>query len=126
VISNLPSPLSIPEGDAIRVNIQANGNLKSFALTATAGSKNHFNSRWLLNQKLTLYRAIWTTDSRTIPPLPAQQGGELNLPALDGAQWLALFQKSAPENVSSSAGFPQRVTLRTHALSLAGQTWNNC
>ncbi|MDI5453958.1 DUF3971 domain-containing protein, partial [Salmonella enterica subsp. enterica serovar Cerro] len=89
VSSHLPSPLNKPAGEAIPVNIQADGNLKSFALTGSAGSKNHFNSRWLLNQKLTLDRAIWTTDSRTIPPLPAQQGVELNLPALDGAQWLA-------------------------------------
>ncbi|WP_262236987.1 hypothetical protein, partial [Escherichia coli] len=83
VSSHLPSPLNKPAGEAIPVNIQADGNLKSFALTGSAGSKNHFNSRWLLNQKLTLDRAIWTTDSRTIPPLPAQQGVELNLPALD-------------------------------------------
>ncbi|AET55639.1 YhdP family protein [Salmonella enterica] len=125
VSSHLPSPLNKPAGEAIPVNIQADGNLKSFALTGSAGSKNHFNSRWLLNQKLTLDRAIWTTDSRTIPPLPAQQGVELNLPALDGAQWLALFQKGAADNVSSSAEFPQRVTLRTPALSLGGQQWNN-
>ncbi|EHR1566150.1 AsmA2 domain-containing protein YhdP [Salmonella enterica] len=125
VSSHLPSPLNKPAGEAIPVNINADGNLKSFALTGSAGSKNHFNSRWLLNQKLTLDRAIWTTDSRTIPPLPAQQGVELNLPALDGAQWLALFQKGAADNVSSSAEFPQRVTLRTPALSLGGQQWNN-
>ena len=62
------------------MNVKANGNLRSFELTGNAGSKNHFNSRWLLNQKLTLDRAIWTSESRTVPALPDQQGIELNLP----------------------------------------------
>ncbi len=39
VSSHLPSPLNKPAGEAIPVNIQADGNLKSFALTGSAGSK---------------------------------------------------------------------------------------
>ena len=125
VSSHLPVPLNKAAGEALPVNVKANGNLRSFELTGNAGSKNHFNSRWLLNQKLTLDRAIWTSESRTVPALPDQQGIELNLPPMDGAQWLALFQKGAADNVGTNANFPQRITVRTPSLSLGGQQWNN-
>ncbi|EMP6172599.1 TPA: AsmA2 domain-containing protein YhdP [Citrobacter amalonaticus] len=125
VSSHLPSPLDKSAGEALPVKIKATGDLRSFTLTGSAGQENHFNSRWLLNQKLTLDRAIWTAESRTTPPLPEREGIELNLPAMDGAQWLALFQKGAVDNVGASANFPQHITLRTPALTLGGQQWNN-
>lgn len=125
VSSHLPSPLDKSAGEALPVKIKAAGDLRSFTLTGSAGQENHFNSRWLLNQKLTLDRAIWTAESRTTPPLPEREGIELNLPAMDGAQWLALFQKGAADNVGANANFPQHVTLRTPALTLGGQQWNN-
>ncbi|EGT4257164.1 AsmA2 domain-containing protein [Citrobacter amalonaticus] len=125
VSSHLPSPLDKSAGEAIPVKIKAAGDLRSFTLTGSAGQENHFNSHWLLNQKLTLDRAIWTAESRTTPPLPEREGIELNLPAMDGAQWLALFQKGAADNVGANANFPQHVTLRTPALTLGGQQWNN-
>ncbi|POT55064.1 DUF3971 domain-containing protein [Citrobacter amalonaticus] len=125
VSSHLPSPMDKSAGEPLPFAIKADGDLRSFALTGSAGKGNHFNSRWLLNQKLTLDRAIWATDSRTTPSLPDREGVELNLPALDGAQWLALFQKGAADKVGSSAKFPQRVTLRTPSLALGGQQWNN-
>jgi len=93
ISSQLPAPLDKHAGQALPVKLNVDGNLNSFALTGSVGETNHFNSRWLLNRKLTLDRAIWTTDSRTTPPLPEQAGIELNLPAMDGAEWLALFQK---------------------------------
>lgn len=125
VSSHLPSPLDKSAGEALPVKIKATGDLRSFTLTGSAGQENHFNSRWLLNQKLTLDRAIWTAESRTTPPLPEREGIELNLPAMDGAQWLALFQKGAADNVGANANFPQHITLRTPALTLGGQQWNN-
>ncbi|HCD1277317.1 MULTISPECIES: AsmA2 domain-containing protein YhdP [Citrobacter] len=125
VSSHLPSPLDKSAGEALPVKIKATGDLRSFTLTGSAGQENHFNSRWLLNQKLTLDRAIWTAESRTPPPLPEREGIELNLPAMDGAQWLALFQKGAADNVGANANFPQHITLRTPALTLGGQQWNN-
>ncbi|MBK0875649.1 hypothetical protein GZ071_24765, partial [Escherichia coli] len=75
--------------------INVTGGLNSFDLTGNIGSKNHVNSRWLLNNKLTLDRAILTSDSKAIPSLPEASGVELNMPAMDGAQWLALFQQGA-------------------------------
>ena len=107
------------------MKINVDGDLNSFALTGSANGKNHFNSRWLLGSKLTLDRAIWTTDSRTIPPLPEQQGIELNLPPMDGAEWLALFNKGVGHNVDDAAQFPQHITVRTPSLALGGQQWNN-
>ncbi|WP_267976646.1 hypothetical protein, partial [Acinetobacter baumannii] len=44
---------------------------------------------------------------------------------MDGAQWLALFQNGAANEVSSTILFPQRIVLRTPSLALAGQQWNN-
>ncbi|EOA7254988.1 AsmA2 domain-containing protein YhdP [Escherichia coli] len=125
VSSHLPSPLAKPAGEPLPVNVKVDGNLNSFELTGQAGADNHFNSRWLLGQKLTLERAIWAADSKTLPPLPEQSGVELNMPPMNGAEWLALFQKGAAESVGGAASFPQHITLRTPMLSLGNQQWNN-
>ncbi|ENP3185150.1 AsmA2 domain-containing protein YhdP [Escherichia coli] len=125
VSSHLPSPLAKPAGELLPVNVKVDGNLNSFELTGQAGADNHFNSRWLLGQKLTLDRAIWAADSKTLPPLPEQSGVELNMPPMNGAEWLALFQKGAAESVGGAASFPQHITLRTPMLSLGNQQWNN-
>jgi uncharacterized protein YhdP len=47
------------------------------------------------------------------------------MPPMDGAQWLALFQGGAANDVSSNLVFPEQVTLRTPSLTMAGQSWNN-
>ncbi|EGC6745911.1 AsmA2 domain-containing protein [Escherichia coli] len=125
VSSHLPSPLAKPAGEPLPVNVKVDGNLNSFDLTGQAGADNHFNSRWLLGQKLTLDRAIWAADSKTLPPLPEQSGVELNMPPMNGAEWLVLFQKGAAESVGGAASFPQHITLRTPMLSLGNQQWNN-
>ena len=124
VSSDLPPPANKRAGQPLPLKINVDGNLRSFDLTGNVGPTNHLNSRWLLGNKLRLESAIWASDSRTIPPLP-QPGIELNLPPMDGAQWLALFQHGAAEGVSSAAAFPQNVTLRTPSLTFAGQQWNN-
>jgi len=125
IASTLPPPLDKRAGHALPVKVKVDGNLHSFELTGNAGANNHFNSRWLLGSKLALDRGIWTSESKTTPPLPEQSGLELNLPPLDGAQWLALFNQGAASHVSSSASLPSRITLRTPALTLGGQQWNN-
>lgn len=125
IASTLPPPLDKDAGKALPVKLKVDGDLRSFTLTGNAGSNNHFNSRWLLNNKLTLDRGIWASDSRTLPPLPEQAGLELNLPAMNGAQWLALFRQGVANNVSNSTSFPSSITLRTPALTLGGQQWNN-
>lgn len=125
VSSHLPSPLKKSAGVALPVNVVAKGDLKHFTLTARAGDGGRFNSRWLLGEKLRLDRAIWVTDSKTQPELPQNAGVELNLPPLDGGEWLALFQQGAAQEVSDSAQLPQAITLRTPALTLGGQRWNN-
>ena len=125
IASRLPPPLDKPAGKALPVKVNVEGNLRSFDLTGSAGNSNPFNSRWVLQQKLTLDRAIWTSDSRTLPPLPEQAGLELNLPPMNGAQWLGLLRQGVASNVSNATAFPASVTLRTPALTLAGQQWNN-
>nr|WP_318384642.1 AsmA2 domain-containing protein YhdP [uncultured Enterobacter sp.] len=125
IASRLPSPMNKEAGTPLPLNVKVKGNLRSFELTGNAGADNHFNSRWMLNKKLTLDRAIWASESRTVPPLPDSAGVELNLPPMDGAQWLGLFQQGVASNVSNATVFPERVTLRTPALALGGQQWNN-
>ena len=125
IASQLPPPLDKQAGQPLPVKIKVEGDLRSFALTGSAGDNNHFNSRWLLNKKLTLDRAIWASESRTMPPLPESAGAELNLPPMDGAQWLGLLQQGVANNVSNATVLPKSVTLRTPALSLGGQKWNN-
>ncbi len=44
---------------------------------------------------------------------------------MDGAEWLALFQKGVGQNVDETAQFPQAITVRTPSLMLGGQQWNN-
>lgn len=125
IASQLPSPLEKAAGQPLPLTVNVDGDLRHFDLTGKAGSDNHFNSRWLLSKKLTLDRAIWTSESRTLPPLPETAGVELNLPPLDGAQWLVLLQQGVATNVSSATAFPENITLRTPALTLGGQQWNN-
>ncbi|ALB61343.1 FIG005080: Possible exported protein [Cronobacter condimenti 1330] len=125
VSSHLPQPVDKAAGKALPFKVRAKGDLQRFDITGNVGAENHFNSRWLLGRKLTLDRAIWATDSRTTPPLPENRGVELNLPAMDGAQWLALFNQGAAQKVSSTTQFPEAITLRTPALTFGGQRWNN-
>ena len=109
VSSHLPSPLNKAAGEALPVNVKANGNLRSFDLTGNAGSKNHFNSRWLLNQKLTLDRAIWASESRTVPALPDQQGIELmrnNAPWLANIKYLYYNPSAAKPSQNSTPASP--------------------
>ena len=44
---------------------------------------------------------------------------------MNGAQWLGLLRQGVASNVSNATSFPASVTLRTPALTLAGQQWNN-
>ena len=125
VSSRLPAPVNKEAGQPLPVKVNVVGGLEHFDLTGSVGERNHLNSRWLLNKKLTLDRAIWTSDSRTVPPLPDSAGLELNLPEMDGMEWLALFRKGAADGVGSSTSLPGRITLRTPMLSLGGQEWNN-
>ncbi|TNV19909.1 AsmA2 domain-containing protein [Buttiauxella sp. B2] len=125
VSSHLPAPIDKAAGEPLPLKVAVKGNLNSFDLTGNAGATNHFSSRWLLNKKLTLDRAIWATNSHTTPPLPDNSGLELDLPAMDGAQWLALFSQGAVESVGNSASFPTDVALRTPSLTFVGQQWNN-
>lgn len=123
--SKLPVPLDKARGETLPFHVAVNGDLRHFDLSGNMGANSRFNSRWLLGKKLALDRAIWATDSRTMPPLPSQAGIELNLPALDGAEWLALFKQGESQKVDTAVTLPERVTLRTPALQFGGQRWNN-
>src|SRR5699024_1681019 len=84
VSSHLPSPLEKSAGEPLPFTMNVKGNLQGFELTGLVGENNHFNSHWMLGERLSLERAIWASDSKTLPPLPEHSGVELNLPAMDG------------------------------------------
>lgn len=130
VSSHLPSPLNKLAGDALPVSVKVNGGLQGFMLNGSAGKQNHFNSQWLLaKQQVVLARATWKTGSDGIPELPKGKSLALNLPALDGEQWLALFAPAMKQG--GDAGrvgnftFPTDVVLNTPQLILGGQTWHD-
>ncbi|HCO8216967.1 AsmA2 domain-containing protein YhdP [Escherichia fergusonii] len=125
VSSHLPSPLEKSAGEPLPFTMNVKGNLQGFELIGLVGENNHFNSHWMLGERLSLERAIWASDSKTLPPLPEHSGVELNLPAMDGAEWLALFQQGVGNQVGNTTHFPEHITLRTPMLSLGGQRWNN-
>ncbi|ANI30293.1 hypothetical protein PL78_10705 [Yersinia entomophaga] len=139
VSSRLPPPLDTQGGESLPVSVQAKGGLNGFTLSGSAAGTNHFNSQWLLkDQKVELSKAVWQTDSKKVPPLPAEKGLVVNLPPLDGERWLALIGPalaSASPQASSMIGkksasqsqftLPSRIELQTPELLLGGQAWHN-
>ncbi|AHG19806.1 hypothetical protein Z042_09355 [Chania multitudinisentens RB-25] len=130
VSSYLPAPLSKSAGDVLPVNLKVQGGLNGFTLNGSAGKQNHFNSEWLLaDQQVTLARAAWQTGGSAVPELPKDQALILNLPALDGEQWLALlapaFKQGGEAGKVGNFSFPTAITLQTPQLLLGGQAWHN-
>ncbi|WP_173632523.1 AsmA2 domain-containing protein YhdP [Paramixta manurensis] len=124
VSSHLPPPLDKTAGRAVPVVVNAKGDLKHFDLSGSIAKQHRFNSRWLLEKQLRLDRGIWVNDAKTTPTLPNQSGMVLNLPPLDGGAWLGLFAGGGPGK-TGGVSFPGNITLRTPALTLAGQQWHD-
>ncbi len=125
VSSHLPSPLDKSAGEPLPVKVNANGDLTHFDLNASAGGQSHFASRWLLGNTLELERGIVTTKTTKSPALPSAAGLELNLPALNGEAWLALFQRKPAPSTTAKLRLPEVTRLSTPALTLGGQQWRN-
>ncbi len=130
VSSHLPAPLDKAAGEALPVSVKVKGGLHGFILNGSAGKQNRFNSEWLLaKQQVTLARAAWKTDGTGAPDLPKDKSLALNLPALDGEQWLGLLAPAMKQG--GGAGkvgnftFPTTVALNTPRLTLGGQAWHN-
>ncbi len=129
VSSHLPSPLNKNPGDALELQVNAKGDVRSFALTGEFGKRQFFNSAWLLkDNKVMLTRAAWQQGT-SLPALPDDSSLTLALPALDGERWLALLP-GVRGAVSAQAGssrfqWPERVTLRTPELKILGQQWHD-
>ncbi|EIC86706.1 AsmA2 domain-containing protein YhdP [Serratia sp. M24T3] len=129
VSSHLPNPLNKAPGKALPLNVNVQGDLHSFNLNGVLAGKDRFNSRWLLGKQLTLDRAAWAINTTKTPALPATSSLTLNLPALDGENWLGLL---SPDKATQSQntktvgfGFPNQITVTTPRLTLAGQGWND-
>lgn len=130
VSSHLPSPLNKPAGEALPVRVKVNGGLHGFMLNGSAGKQNRFSSEWLLaKQQVTLARAVWKNGNEGLPALPKDKSLALNLPALDGEQWLALLTPVMKQGDGigkvGNFNFPTTVALNTPQLTLAGQVWYN-
>ncbi len=130
VSSHLPSPLLKDSGSAFPFEINVKGDLKSFLLSGRAGKDQRFISRWLLEPEFRLDRGQWQDQTTKLPALPDSPSMILNLPALQGEEWLALFGGNHSDNnalKTSGAPFelPGNITLHTPSLVLGGQNWND-
>ncbi|WP_029686267.1 AsmA2 domain-containing protein YhdP [Tatumella saanichensis] len=130
VSSRLPSPLAKFAGTAFPFDVSVKGDLQHFMLTGHAGGDQAFSSRWLLSPQLRLDRGQWQSQTHSIPALPAEDSMVLNLPALQGEEWLSLFsgpksEGNALRQNSSHFSLPGNIRLHTPALTLAGQRWND-
>ncbi|MGL9722810.1 AsmA2 domain-containing protein YhdP [Sodalis sp. (in: enterobacteria)] len=126
VSSHLLPPLDKSGGQPFSLAVNAKGDMHAFLLSGHAGSRNSFNSQWLLGRQLALARGAWAEGGK-IPPLPTDKSLTLSLPALDGEKWLALLKSPASGGETLSAArfrFPDALTLRTPALTLGGQVWH--
>lgn len=134
VSSHLPAPLDKKAGEAMPVSIQASGDLTHFDLSGSVDANHRFNSRWLLEPELRVDRGIWLNDVRKTPALPDHPGMVLNLPALDGEAWVAMMAAGGSAGAQESGGgsdfktggvtLPGNITLRSPAVTLAGQQWH--
>lgn len=128
VSSHLPSPLDKARGEALPLVVNAKGDLNGFMLSGSLGPKNHFNSQLILQKHgVKLARAAWSDNSRKVPALPESESLTLNLPALDGEEWLAALAPALSDKSKtsgSSFSYPQVVNLSTPQLILAGQIWH--
>ncbi|WP_414148014.1 AsmA2 domain-containing protein YhdP [Erwinia sp. BNK-24-b] len=128
VSSHLPSPLDKPQNEAMPVKVEAQGNLSAFTLHGAVGENHRFNSRWLLGKQLRVDRGVWENNATRTPDLPETSGMVLNLPPLDGEAWLGLLAGGSGAAGASGKGqayLPGNITLRTPALTLGGQRWQD-
>ena len=127
VSSHLPAPLDKAAGTAFPVMLKAQGGLSEFQLSGHTGKNNAFNSEWAVGKQIALLRGAWTGDSNKAPPLPPDKSLTLDLPALDGEQWLGLMtpqSRSTGKVVVSRFRFPDSLILKTPLLTLGGQQWH--
>ena len=130
VSSRLPSPLNKASGEAMPIAVNASGDLKQFELSGSVANRHRFNSRWILEPQLRVDRGIWLNDARSKPALPDRAGMVLNLPALDGEAWAGLMMAGGASQDGGASGMggvalPGDITLRSPAVTLAGQQWHD-
>ncbi len=76
----------------------------------------------LRQKQVNLARAARQTNGGGTPPLPAGKSMTLNLPALDGEQWLALLAPALKQGRQRVGGFSfPLVALTTPQLLLGGR-----
>ncbi|KAA8999221.1 AsmA2 domain-containing protein [Affinibrenneria salicis] len=131
VSSHLLLPLEKSAGNGLTLQAKAKGGMHGFILSGSSGKDSLFNSEWSLgNHSIALTRGRWQRGVKKIPALPEQSEFEMNLPALDGENWLALWSALGTSEGGKTGGManfrlPARMTLRTPALRLFGQQWHD-
>ncbi|NHB89368.1 DUF3971 domain-containing protein [Photorhabdus tasmaniensis] len=129
-LSQVDSYLSVLRADELRklkvLHILADGDMAQLRVKGTLGKQYAFNTQWSLAEKSTqLSRGILQSNSDKIPDLPEKSLLALNLPAIEGEEWLGLI---APLTSSSSfagrAILPQHLRVSLPSLDVGGQRWN--
>ncbi|AOV95807.1 TIGR02099 family protein [Edwardsiella hoshinae] len=124
--STLPAPLSkrVATPQTLKVNVE--GGLDDFLLDGSLGRDDRFAARIRLGALGPALESLsWVRQPGLAPTLEADEA-RLQLPALDGAEWLALLAAPLASQLDSHSvlRLPARLTLTTPQLHLAGQVWH--
>lgn len=125
VSKDLASLFNLTENGVLPIGLQANGNQQGFLLSGSLTEHHHLISEWLLDKKeIKLARGAVSTDAK--PTLPKEERLMLNLPAIDGESWAALFATaSGGGKGDKSLQLPKQIIVSSPVLTWLGQRWND-
>lgn len=122
---HLASLFNLAENGVLPIRLQANGSQQGFILSGSLTQQHHLISEWLLGKKeIKLARGAVSTNAK--PTLPQDERLTLNLPALNGEYWSAIFASASDGSKSDkSLQLPKQIIVSSPALTWLGQRWND-
>ncbi|MBS9430055.1 AsmA2 domain-containing protein [Photorhabdus akhurstii] len=126
-LSQVDSYLSALKADELRaLHILADGDMEQLRVKGILDKQYAFNTQWRLAGKNTqLSRGILQSNSNNIPDLPEKSLLELNLPAIEGEEWLGLIAPlTSGSSLAGMSMLPQHLYISLPSLDVGGQRWN--
>lgn len=124
--STLPAPLNKAAGAPQILKVNVDGGMDDFLLDGSLGRDDRFAARVQLAAVGAALESLSWERQRGVAPTLVPGEARLHLPALNGAEWLALLAAPLAGQLDSHSvlRLPARLTLTTPQLQLAGQAWN--
>ncbi|MGY0144899.1 AsmA2 domain-containing protein YhdP [Edwardsiella tarda] len=124
--STLPAPLNKAAGAPQILKVNVDGGMDDFLLDGSLGRDDRFAARVQLATAGVALESLSWERQRGVAPTLVPGEARLHLPALNGAEWLALLAAPLAGQLDSHSvlRLPARLTLTTPQLQLAGQAWN--